>query len=110
MSGHRSFDTLRRRMAPERRAANEAAAAEMNREYVLAQIRREVGVTQTDMADRLGVAQPTYATQERNDNMRIGTLRRIVGALGGVLKMQVEIDGRDYPLGFSATHAAMARA
>ncbi|MDY5597756.1 MAG: hypothetical protein SPG40_09735 [Kiritimatiellia bacterium] len=42
--------------------------------------------------------------------MRIGTLRRIVGALGGVLKMQVEIDGRDYPLGFSATHAALARA
>lgn len=73
-------------------------------------IRREVGVTQADMADRLGVAQPTYATQERNDNMRIGTLRRIVGALGGVLKMQVEIDGRDYPLGFSSAHAAMSEA
>ena len=28
--GHRSFDTLRSRMSPERRAANEAAAAEMN--------------------------------------------------------------------------------
>mgnify|MGYP002674470485 FL=1 len=109
MSGHRNFNGLRARMSPERRAANEAAAAELNREYVLAQIRREIGVTQADMADRLGVAQPTYATQERNDNMRIGTLRRIVGALGGVLKMQVEIDGRDYPLGFSATHAAMAR-
>lgn len=108
MSGHRSFDALRRRMAPERRAANEAAAAEMNREYVLAQIRREVGVTQTDMADRLGVAQPTYATFERNDNMQIGTLRRIVDALGGVLKIQVEIDGRDYPLGFPTTHAATA--
>ena len=103
MSGHRNFNELRARMSPERRAANEAAAAEMHREYVLAQIRREVGVTQADMADRLGVAQPTHATQERNDNMRIGTLRRIVGALGGVLKMQVEIDGRDYPLGFSAT-------
>ena len=99
----------RRLGAKQQDAANEAAAAELNREYVLAQIRREIGVTQTDMADRLGVAQPTYATQERNDNMRIGTLRRIVGALGGVLKMQVEIDCRDYPLGFSATHAAMAR-
>ena len=96
MSGHRNFNELRARMSPERRAANEAAAAEMHREYVLAQIRREIG----------GVAQPTYATQERNDNMRIGTLRRIVDALGGVLKMQVEIDGRDYPLGFSVTHAA----
>ena len=110
MSGHHNFNELRARMSPERRAANEAAAAELNREYVLAQIRREVGVTQADMAARLGVAQPTYATQERNDNMRIGTLRRIIGALGGVLKIQVEIDGRDFPLGFSATHTAMARA
>ena len=108
MSGHHNFNELRARMSPERRAANAAAAAELHREYVLAQIRREVGVTQTDMADRLGVSQPTYATQERNDNMRIGTLRRIVGALGGVLKMQVEIDGRDYPLVFSVANAAIA--
>lgn len=110
MSGHHNFNGLRARMSPERRAANEAAAVKMNREYMLAQIRREVGVTQADMADRLGVAQPTYATQERNDNMRIGTLRRIVGALGGVLKIQVEIDGHDYPLGFPATNTVMARA
>ena len=101
MSGHRSFSALRGRMSPERRAANEAAAAEMNREYVLAQIRREVGLTQTQVAERLDVSQPTYAVFERNDNLRIGTLRKIVNALGGVLKLQVEIDGREYPLGLA---------
>lgn len=98
MSGHRNFSALRDRMTPERRAANEAAAADMNREYVLAQIRREMGVTQTAMAERLDIAQPTYAAFERGDNLRVGTLRRIVDALGGVLKIEVQIDGRDFPL------------
>lgn len=101
MSGHHSFNKLRERMTPERRAANAAAAADMNREYVLAQIRREMGITQTAMAERLEVAQPTYAAFERGDNLRVGTLRRIVNALGGVLKIEVQIDGRAFPLTFS---------
>ena len=50
MSGHRSFNTLRQRMSPERRAANEAAAAEMHREYALNEIRREMGFTQAELA------------------------------------------------------------
>ena len=98
MSGHKPFGTLRSRMSPARRAANISAAENMNREYVLAQIRREMGITQMEMAERLDVAQPTYAAFERGDNLRVGTLRRIVDALGGVLKIEVQIGGRDYPL------------
>ena len=101
MSGHRSFDRLRDGMSPERRMANETAASDMNREYVLSQIRRELGVTQVEVADRLHVAHPTYAAFERSGNLRIGTLQKIVSALGGILKMQVEIDGKDFPLQFS---------
>ena len=56
MSGHRSFNRLRDKMSPERRAANETAASDMNREYVLSQIRRELGVTQVEVADRLHIA------------------------------------------------------
>ena len=107
MSGHRSFDTLRSRMSPERREANAAAAQEMNRSYVLSQIRREIGMTQVEVANKLDIAQPTYAAFERSHNLRIGTLSKIVSALGGVLKFQVEIDGRDYPLGFESHHMAM---
>lgn len=104
MSGHHSFDRLRERMPPVRRTANMAAAAEMDREYVLAQIRKEIGITQMEMAERMDVAQPTYAVFERSDNLRVGTLRKIVNALGGILKLHVEIDGRDYPLGFAGAH------
>ena len=108
MSGHRSFDTLRSRMSAERREANVAAAQEMNRSYVLSQIRREIGMTQVEVANKLDIAQPTYAACERSDNLRVGTLSKIVSALGGILKFHVEIDGRDYPLGFASQRVAMA--
>ena len=101
MSGHHSFERLRDHMSPERKAANRAAADDMNREYVLAQIRRELGVTQVEVASRLNVAQPTYAAFERSKNLRVETLQKIVAALGGVLKLNVEINGKDYPLQFS---------
>ena len=51
MSGHRSFEVLRSRMSSERKEANVAAAQEMNRLYVLSQIRREIGLTQVEVAD-----------------------------------------------------------
>ena len=98
MSGHRSFNTLRQRMSPERRAANAAAGAEMCREYALNEIRREIGLTQTELAERLNVSQSSFAACEKSDNMRIGTLRRIVEAMGGVLSLNVSIDGRSYSL------------
>ena len=71
MSGHRSFNTLRQRMSPERRAANEVAAAEMRREYALNEIRREMGFTQAELADRLDISQPSFAACEKSDNIVI---------------------------------------
>lgn len=51
MSGHHLFGELRARMTPERRARNKAAAESMNREYVLSQIRQQLGLSQADMAE-----------------------------------------------------------
>lgn len=101
MSGHSSFDVLRSRMSAERRETNKRMAEEMNRAYVLSQLRKSLGVTQAQMAERLSVAQPTYSEFEKNSNLRIGTLQKIVAALGGVLRLEVEIDGKGYPLQFA---------
>ena len=101
MSGHHVFGKLREMMLPDRRARNEAAAEDMNRGYVLSQIRRQVGLSQSEMAERLAISQPTYSEYERGDNMRIGTLMKIVRALGGSLRFQVVIDGKEYPLQFA---------
>ena len=44
------------------------------------------------------VSQPTYAECERGSNMRIGTLQKIVSALGEELSLHVLIADRDYNL------------
>ena len=98
MSGHRNFNELLARMSPDRRARVKTEADTLHREYVLSQIRQRLGFTQAEIAERLGVSQPTYAVCERGGNMRIGTLQKIVAALGGELSVHVAIDGCDYYL------------
>ena len=92
MSGHRNFNELRAKMSPERRARNEAEAENMQKVYLLSQIRQQVGLTQAEVANRLGVSQPTYAECERASNMRLGTLEKIIAALGGKFSFHVEFD------------------
>ena len=92
------FSELKSKFSPEQRERLDAEVDEMNREYVLSQLRSEVGLTQCEMAERLSISQPAYAAYEKADNMRIGTLRKIVAALGGALSFHVEIGGRDYAL------------
>lgn len=102
MSGHRNFNELLAKMSPERRARVKAAADDLHRKYVLSQIRQQVGFTQADVAERLGVSQPTYAECERGSNMRIGTLQKIVAALGGELLLQVKLNGVNFDLQMKA--------
>jgi len=98
MSGHRNFNELLAKMTPERRTRIKNEADNLHRDYVRAQIRQQVGFTQAQVAQRLGGSQPTYAECERGSNMRIGTLQKIVAALGGELSFRVAIDGCDYNL------------
>ena len=93
-----NFSELKAKFSPAQRARLDAEVEDMNREYVLSQIRAEMGLTQCDMAERLSVSQPAYAAYEKAGNMRIGTLQKIVAALGGALSFHVEINGRDYSL------------
>lgn len=98
MSRHHNFNELRAKMSPERQSRIKTEADALHRDYVLSQIRRQVGFTQMEVAKRLGISQPTYAECERGSNMRIGTLQKIVTALGGELSFHVLIGGRDYNL------------
>lgn len=98
MSGHHPWSELMAEMAPERRAKIKAESDKLHREYVLSEIRRQAGFTQCEMAEKLSVSQPAYAAFERGGNMRIGTLQKIVAALGGQLSFSVKLDGRSYDL------------
>ena len=56
--GHRKFEELEKQMGPERLAKAKAKAKEMMAEMLLAEIRKEAGFTQEDLAATLGVKQP----------------------------------------------------
>ena len=59
----------------------------------LTRLREEAGLTQRELAERIGVSQPRIAAIERSRNVRIDVLERIVAALGGRLEVSVVRDG-----------------
>ncbi len=64
----------------------------------LSDVRKLVGMTQCEMAKRLNVSQPAYASFEKGSNLRVGTLQRIASALGGELSLNIKLYGNDLKL------------
>lgn len=62
-------------------------AKELLAELLLAELRQAVGPTQKELAERLGIAQPTLSRLEKQTDMQITTLQRLVAALGGELEI-----------------------
>ena len=60
----------------------------------LAELRRELNLTQCELAERLNVVQSAIARYERNANPKVGTLRTVVESLGGELEVVVRLPGR----------------
>jgi len=96
---HRKFSDLRAKMSPARRARNEKAARKMMAELLLSQLRAQSGMTQRQLAALLGIKQPTLAQIERQDDIQVSTLRRLVQALGGDLDLVVRLPGGDVRIG-----------
>ena len=44
--------------------------------------REDLGLTQAEIAKRLGISQPAYAQQENSDRLRKSSREKIAGALG----------------------------
>jgi DNA-binding XRE family transcriptional regulator len=98
MAGHRNFSELRNKMSPERRARSDARVKEMMAEMLLAELRKHSGLTQQEVAETLGISQPGLSKMESQSDMQIGTLDRIVEALGGKLEIIAHMPGGDVVL------------
>jgi DNA-binding XRE family transcriptional regulator len=59
----------------------------------LTALREQAGLTQRELAERIGVSQPRIAAIERSHNVTIDVLEQYVQALGGHLELTV-IHGR----------------
>lgn len=79
--------------------------AKLRQEYLaeigLYELRRSQEISQTVLAERLGVTQPAISKLENAEDLRLSTLRDYVEALGGRLEIRVHFDGEDVTLDLS---------
>ncbi|EGT3623860.1 helix-turn-helix domain-containing protein [Morganella morganii] len=83
---------------PEVAATARVQADEILLNIHLAELREKVNKTQVEMAQALGIKQPTVAGMEKpGRDVKLSTLRRYVDAIGGKLNIDVELpDGTHY--------------
>ena len=84
----KSFDELVKRTTTKKTRQRAAARTrELLGELLLSEIRELAGKSQRQVADVLGIKQPSLSKLEKQSDMQISTLRRIVNALGGELEV-----------------------
>ena len=91
----KKFKNLRAKMSPERQRRAHAKSQAMLREMLLAELRKHAGKTQSDVAKILGIKQPSVAKLEKQDDMQVNTLGRVVKALGGELELVAHMPDGD---------------
>ena len=66
--------------------------------YHLSELRRELGIDQTELAERLGMTQGALSRLERSADPKLSTLRKLSEALGGSLRIEVAFEDRTVQL------------
>jgi transcriptional regulator with XRE-family HTH domain len=80
----KSFDELANRvMSAKSRARAARRTKEFLAEMLLSEIRKMAGKSQGELARILGIKQPSLSKLERQDDMQISTLKKIIESLGG---------------------------
>jgi predicted XRE-type DNA-binding protein len=84
----KSFDELVQRTTSKRTRDRAAARTkELLSELVMSELREMTGKSQTEVATILGMKQPSLSKLEKQSDMQISTLKKIVTALGGELEV-----------------------
>lgn len=111
----KTFDELVKRTTKKR---TRDRAARRTRELLsgllLSEVRTLSGRTQRQLADALGIRQPSLSKLEHQSDMQVSTLQRIVAALGGELELVARFPTRAVKLAQfqpprQSTHAAKPR-
>jgi len=83
----KSFKQLLKALPQERQERIEERAQEMLLEMALQDLRQKRHLTQQQLAERLNLQQAAVSKMEGQSDMHIGTLQRIIIAMGGKLKL-----------------------
>ena len=85
MNMKKSFDVLLKNMSSERRARVDKKVALLNKEMALFELRQALDMTQTELADELNMKQAAISKFEKQSDIYISTLRKILAGMGGEL-------------------------
>lgn len=94
----KTLEQLIAEKTPEVAAKAQTLAQEMLLNIHLAELRERVQKTQNEMAQELGLKQPTVAVMEKQGrDIKLSTLKRYVEATGSKLRIDIELpDGSHY--------------
>ncbi|KAB7697140.1 helix-turn-helix domain-containing protein [Plesiomonas shigelloides] len=98
----KSLNELLKKVNPDVvQAAKERAEQEIL-EMRLSMLREQLELSQVEMAQRLGISQPSVANLEkRGQEIKLSSLKRYVEAMGGKLTLDVQLpDGRHIGMNF----------
>ena len=101
----KKFENLEKQMEPKRLVRATAKAKEVMAEMLLAEIRKETGFTQKDIAKTIGIKQPSLSKLESQDDIQVSTLQRLIQALGGQLELIAHMPGGDIRISQFKTQA-----
>jgi len=91
--------TFREKLAElpeERRSIIETEGQQLLQEYMtLQEIRKAIGLTQKEIAEAMDIEQNHVSRLERRTDMKLSTLKEFIEALGGKLKVSIEIPGKE---------------
>ena len=85
MSGRHSFNKLKDSMSARSKERIEKKLKKLHQEMALAEVRKAMSLTQTDLAEALHIKQAALARLENRTDMYISSLRKYITALGGEL-------------------------
>jgi transcriptional regulator with XRE-family HTH domain len=84
----KSFDELVKRTTTKKTQSRATRRTqELLAELLLSEVRQLTGKSQQQVAQALGIKQPSLSKLEKQSDMQISTLRKIVTALGGELEV-----------------------
>jgi transcriptional regulator with XRE-family HTH domain len=84
----KSFDELVKRTTTKKTRAKAARRTqELLGELLLSEVRELMGKSQREVAESLGIKQPSLSKLEKQSDIQISTLQKIVKALGGELQV-----------------------
>lgn len=96
---HTSWKSIRdTKVPPEQEAATAAGALALRDALVLAELRKDRGITQAELAGILGKSQGNISELERREDVYLSSLREYIEALGGELEVAAVFDGERTPI------------